>query len=247
MKCEDVRGLFSEYYDGETNQADEISLHLEGCADCNNEFEEFRSIFLHVSDIKETDVPVGFRQALVSYADGFYKGRKRHISITRHKFASAFASMAAAAAAVLVVWSIGIFDTGSVMYDDPQMFTEFATPQTAAGAFVEAFEVYDDLPRARFFDFDDETYDYVHDYPFAWHYMTTDEFSDEEITAFVIPETDDFIFFRSYFIETGYTGITTVIRPRFATAVVFLLIGIFLGFNTNRLAKYIERKSDNAL
>ena len=255
MKCEDVRNLFSEYFDDETEMASEITLHLDRCSDCRKEFEEYHKLLIDVANIEEPDVPDGFHQALVSYADGFYRGRKKHISITSHRFASVFGSLAAAAAAVLIVWFTGAFDTSPALLESPQMLAEVAAPQAAADAFEDVYDIPEYFPRARHFDFDDETYDFyigVFDepYPFVWHYMTTDEFTGEEISAFIIPEADTFVFFDEPFfepiiIEVGYMG-SPVIRPRFATAVVFLMIGLFLGYHLHRLNKYLERKSDNA-
>ena len=251
MKCEDVRDLFSEYYDDATKQAGEITLHLERCPDCSNEFEAYSKLVVDVASIKEPEVPDGFHQALVSYVDGFYRGRKRHISILSHRFTSVFASMAAAAAAMLFVWFTGIFDTGLVVYESPQMLAEFAAPQAAAEDFYQSWYVYEDFPLARHFDFDDETYDFVmgvfdEPYPYEWHYVQ----AYEEASPFIAPETDDFAFvdapfFEPVIIEIGYMG-RPVGRPNFTTAVVFLVIGLFLGYQVHRLVKYLERKSDNA-
>ena len=245
MKCEYVRELFSEYYDDETELSEKIALHLDECQSCSSEYEEYRSLLADVASLDEPDVPDGFRASLVSYADGFYRGRKKHISITSHRFVSVFGSMAAAAAAVLFVWFSSVFDTGAGMYERPEMLAEFAVPQAASETLYDYYEVFEDFPAARRFDFGDASYDYVSETPYLWHYMTVDEFTGEGVSAFVMPESDYFGFFEPIIIEVGYMG-SPVIRPRFATAVLFLIIGLFLGFNLHRLAKYIERKSDNA-
>ena len=228
MKCEDVQALFSDYYDRESELVEEISLHLEGCSDCSKDFVEYYNMLADVANIEETDVPDGFHQGLMSYADGFSRGRRKHISVTSHRFASVFASLAAAAAAVLFVWFSGVFDTGR-MYDDPQMFAEFE-PHAAARSFDEIY----DFPRERLFEAEDEAYDY----PLAWHIMATDEFTGDEISAFFIPETD-FAFFEP-------ATARPAMRPHFATAMIFLVVGLFLGLNTHRIIKHIERKSDYA-
>ena len=250
MNCENVQALFSEYFDKETELVEDISLHLDGCPVCSKEFLEYYSILADVASIEEPDVPYGFREALVSYTDGFVQGRKKRISITNHRIISAISSLAAAAAVVLVAWFSGVFDTGFVVYENPRMLAEFTMPQAVAGAFDEAFEVSGVSPRLGHFDFGDEAYDFIYEYPLTWPYMTTDEFTGEEISAFIIPESDDFDFIAESIIEpviigVGYMG-NPVVRPRFVTAVVFLIIGLFLGFSLHRLVNYIERKSDNA-
>ena len=254
MKCEDARDLFSEYYDDKTSLADDFTMHLESCPECNKEFEEFRTLLVTLANIEEPDVPDGLRTELVSYTDGFYKGRRRHISITTHRFTSMFGSIAAAAAAVLIVWFTGAFDTSPrVVYESPGMLAEFVVPQAAGGTFDEVRELYDDFPLARVFEFEEETYDFVigifdEPYPFEWH-LRGYEVTGEEVSGFIIPEAEGLIYFDPFvepiFIEVGYLG-SPVIRPRFATAIVFLIIGLFIGYQLHLLAKYIERKSDNA-
>ena len=236
MKCEDVQALFSDYYDGETELVEEISLHLEGCSDCSKDYVEYYNMLAYVANIEEPDAPEGLHRALVSFADGFFRGRKKHISVVSHRFTSVFASLAAAAAAVLFVWFSGVFDTGAGAYDGQQMFFEFAMPHAAAEVFVE---VYDDFHRERLFDLDDEAYDS----PFARHYMMIDEFTGDEISGILIPEADDFVFFEPVFAEET---VSPAIRPHFATAVIFLAIGMFLGLNVHRIIKHMERKSYDA-
>ena len=247
MKCEDVRDLFSEFYDGETEQASEIALHFDGCSVCKNEFDSYSRLLVEVTNLDEPDVPEGFHSALVSYADGFYRGRKRHISLTSHRFASVFGSLAAAAAAVLIVWFSGVFDTGAMA--QPEMFAEFAMPHAAAAEADEAWLVYDDAPLARGFYFEDETYDLYMGYfdepdPFAWHQIRYCEIRLEGFTGYVVANHDNLVFFGPL---TDYVEqYESPIRPHVAAAILFTFVGIFLGFNIHIFVKYMERKSNNA-
>ena len=257
MKCEEYQNLFSEYYDGSTNKSGDIAYHLDRCPECKNDYELYRRILDDVASIKEPDVPDGLRLLLVSHAEGFHKGRKKHISIISHRFSSVFASMAAAAAAVLFVWYTGIFGTDIIADEGREMLVELALPQAAAERYFENEDLSltgsfddDDFPLARRFDIDDAEYDFVmgifdEPYPYQWHYLQDFVPEHEEFSPLIITESHDFGFFEPIFIEVGYLG-SPVVRPHFATAVLFLIIGLFLGYHIHRLVKYIERKTNNA-
>ena len=247
MKCEDVRDLFSEYHDDETEQASEIALHIDGCPACKVEFEAYGRILADVASLEEPDVPDGFHAALVSYADGFYRGRKRHISLTSHRFVSLFGSLAAAAAAVLFVWFSGVFETYIVA--QPEMIAEFAMPHAVAGDFAapppaEAWAVHEDFPSMRVYEFEDEVYDLFMGYfdesdAYTWHYI-----SQEEFAALMISNYGDYVFFEpvaAYVVQSE-----SPTRPLVAAAILFTFVGIFVGFNIHIFVKYMERKSDNA-
>ena len=213
MTCEDVQVLFSEYYDNETKQASTIAMHLEGCPNCSQSYEEYRLFLSDIANIDEFDVPSGFHASLISHVDGFIKGRSKHISIKSHRFFGAVSSAAAAAVVVLVVWYTGVFDTGT--HENHQWAAEFHAPQAAAGVFAHD-------------DFDEVLTRHIPEAGF--------------ISGDSLPFPDPLL------IEVGYLGSpVTVIRPHFATAMVFLIIGLILGFNIHRLTKYIERKKNNAL
>ena len=238
MKCEDVRNLFSEYYDDETDKSGEIALHLDGCPDCTREFEEYRGLFIRLANIKEPEVPRGFRRELVSYTEGFYSGRKRHVSLIVHRFTSVLSSMAAAAAAVLVVWFIFAHDTGTAVDERPEMIAELAVPQAAA----EVYE-YDEPPFVRGFVFEEADYDFaIGIFDDEWYYA-----DDYDVWAWeeIITEAEDFGFFDPVFFDVGYDGSRSIL-PHFTTAAIFLVIGLFLGFVAYELLIYIDRKLDDA-
>jgi|GEM_PF-2195938 len=67
MKCERARELFSDYLEGNIEDALTISLrgHLDECPDCRDEFEGFKQTWGLLGSLPEVDPPVNLRHDLV--------------------------------------------------------------------------------------------------------------------------------------------------------------------------------------
>ena len=237
MKCENVRELFSEYYDGETSLDVEITEHLDGCPRCSEEYEKFFHMLEGVANLPEPEVPSGFRQGLMAHAEGYFRGRKT--GFTRVRFISALSSVAAAAASVLLVWYLGIFDTG-LHYESPDML---AMPM----AVMENFSFDDYYPQTGIAVGDAEREDLS---PLLR--VIEPEFDyDEEGFMGTGPFAEDTWVFEPWepvFVYVGYPVVVyvEVLRPNFLTAGIFLAIGLLLG-NVGRIARFIGRKRNDAI
>ena len=114
MGCETVRDLFSEFYDGVSEHAVDIRRHLDACAECRKEYDDFAALFAGFSELGEPDVPDGFHEALLSYVDGYAKSRRHFESKAWKSVRVGIGTVAAAAAAILLfVWQIGLPANGT--------------------------------------------------------------------------------------------------------------------------------------
>ena len=105
MGCETVRDLFSEYYDGVSEVALDIERHMESCAECRREYENFAALFASIAHFREPDVSEEFHASLVSYVDGYIKSRKHFMRRSWRSVRVGLGAVAAAAAAILLfVW-----------------------------------------------------------------------------------------------------------------------------------------------
>jgi len=137
MRCDDVRGLFSEYFDYEAgfeiDFEDEagvdfedkaaISAHLHECAECRLEYEKFRSLINELQSLPEPQLPTGFsdtlRQAINDHKANdkrenapFSEGGNTHQKAdNRSRWRIAYQGFAVAAAAGILfamVWFSGL-------------------------------------------------------------------------------------------------------------------------------------------
>jgi len=60
MRCENIRELFSDLYDGVANEDDEIAAHLRECPECAKDYEDYCNLLNELSDLPEPDLPEGF-------------------------------------------------------------------------------------------------------------------------------------------------------------------------------------------
>ena len=112
MNCDDVRKLFSDYFDksdfvrnnsDETDSLEEVSTHLQECPACAAEFEDYVRFINEIKSLPAPELPTGFHDALM---------RKVGLESRRRKRVAFMPYIAAAAASVLVVmlWVAGAFD-----------------------------------------------------------------------------------------------------------------------------------------
>jgi len=108
MNCNDIKSLFSEYYDGEnTVPLGDIKAHLSECAACRTEYNAYAQLITDVRNLPQPKVPPGFFEAMVDYVQNHEPGaavamprqirRKSHV-------VSQFISLAAVAAAIVLMF-----------------------------------------------------------------------------------------------------------------------------------------------
>ena len=120
MNCDDIRALFSEHFD---NELDEVSAHLQNCAECAGEFEEYTRLLNQVRNLPEPDLPAGFHDALMRGVRTEARRKKRMAFMP-------FAMSAAASFLVGLLWFSGAFNFSNENYD----FVPVAMPAPTAAA-----------------------------------------------------------------------------------------------------------------
>jgi len=119
MNCDDIRELFSEYYDAE-GPVDEVKAHLQDCAGCTKAFEEYTRLFDEVRALPESELPTGFHDALM-------RGVRMELRRKKRKAFMPFVMSAAASLLVAMLWFAGAFDFGAADYN----FAPVAMPMVA--------------------------------------------------------------------------------------------------------------------
>lgn len=276
MGCEKARDLFSECFDGVSAHSAEFEQHLEVCPYCRREYEDFVSLLESLATLPEPEVSGEFHTALLSYVEGYAKSQKHFVGRAWKSVRVGIGSVAAAAALVLLVWLTGWQAEEMPFYHDmaelPLTMRLVDETAVAMGEFDfdvddsfiedrEAFAMEAELDDADFAFGDDET-DLGLEVSFVVPPAEDADFFgepqreaadilDERLTGaggfFDEPLTGARTFSYDFF--EPVTIITTeqrVVRPHFLTAVVFLVVGVGLGYRIKRLVEYVERKINNA-
>ena len=129
MRCEDVKGLFSEIYDGVANEQAAALSHIENCPECKAEYESYSQLFNEIKELPEPELPLGFHefvmekiQDLVPPTDRTIdelldnietRNRKRKTGINKRgrQVTRRWAGVAAAACLLLAsMWAMRTFD-----------------------------------------------------------------------------------------------------------------------------------------
>ncbi|MCL2216469.1 MAG: hypothetical protein FWB91_05535 [Defluviitaleaceae bacterium] len=152
MDCDDIRGLFSEYYDGGESDED-VSEHLAGCSVCASEYEEYRRLIDELQNLPVSEPPFGFHENLMAgvrnYAE---KNRQAARRLVYKRFA-----FAAAAVLWAVVWISGglLINDANRIHDglpvEPIMPAGFDLPIEFSDELILPAEFEDFPPMARGF------------------------------------------------------------------------------------------------
>jgi len=60
MRCEDIRDLFSELYDGVADEEDEIAAHLQECNECAKDYMNYCNLLIELRELPTPELPEGF-------------------------------------------------------------------------------------------------------------------------------------------------------------------------------------------
>lgn len=122
MKCDEVRELFSDFFDG---GAQEISAHLSDCPACASEYENFCELMREIRDLPEPQLPSGFSDALVRGVHAEKRKRRRVVY-------QQFALLAAASVLLAVIWFTGVAENFAPR-DDVALYTDIAPARLLTG------------------------------------------------------------------------------------------------------------------
>ena len=104
MNCDDIRELFSDYYDGEDDTG-EVAAHLLSCAACADEYQTFAALFDEMKNMPMPELPAGFHQRLMH---GVNKEARRKKYVRYMPFAVSMA----ASILVALFWFAPMFGDG---------------------------------------------------------------------------------------------------------------------------------------
>jgi len=133
MNCDDIRGLFSGYFDGQLDdtEAAEITAHFEGCEACAKEYEFFCKMINDIRKLPSPALPPGFHGMLMKRVRG-----------ERRKRRGVFMPYLTAAASVLLV--VGLWFTFLPMFDgvvEPPMEYENLAEDLDAPIAIQPFNI----------------------------------------------------------------------------------------------------------
>lgn len=154
MKCEDVLGLFSVFYDKETECADEISAHLKKCPACALEYKNFCKIIKEIRKLPAPQLPSGFHdelmQGVIRSVDNMRKQRKKRV------FYRQFALAAAASVLIAFVWLSGVLNFDRRDFGEPLNYSDVIHMVESVAETEETGSFYDNLtPQAEVFLYED--------------------------------------------------------------------------------------------
>ena len=80
MNCKEAKALISEFYDRELNQeiSQALGKHLEGCLECQKEYDSFQKIMKVLNKLKTYDLPR-------DYLKGIKKAKNSNVSLFHKK------------------------------------------------------------------------------------------------------------------------------------------------------------------
>jgi hypothetical protein len=105
MNCDGVREFFSEFFDGESECAEEISAHLKNCVACAAEYEKFCELIEEVRALPQPQLPAFFSDDL---AQGVRLHTARKKQTGRRALFGQFSIAAAASFLIFAVWFTGL-------------------------------------------------------------------------------------------------------------------------------------------
>jgi len=155
MRCDDVRGLFSEIYDDVADEQAALLSHIENCPECKAEYESYSKLFDELKELPEPELPIGFHdsimekiQALVPPTDRTIdellenietrnRIRKNGINKKGRQVTRRWAGVAAAACLLLAsLWAMRTFDWPGMRSDEAfDMAYSLPQPVMDAAAF----------------------------------------------------------------------------------------------------------------
>ena len=128
MNCDDIRGLFSEYYDGGETDAC-LTEHFKECLDCASEYDKYRRLIDEVRNLPEPELPPDFHENMMAAV------RKHAAKNKQARNPRRYALVAAA-----ILWAVAWISGGFWVDYANEMGYELVAP--IGFAQVESFEAW---------------------------------------------------------------------------------------------------------
>jgi hypothetical protein len=94
MNCNEIRELFSEYYDSECGVSDAVTAHLKICEDCVDGYAAYKNLFDEIRAIPQPELPDGFHEKMMAAVKSA-KNKKDSFSMNARVWIKAGSVMAA--------------------------------------------------------------------------------------------------------------------------------------------------------
>jgi anti-sigma factor RsiW len=107
MRCDEVRALLPGHVDGGLRAADDVDVHLAGCAECRAELGSYRDLLVRLAALRdeEPEPPAALVQGVLAVAPSASPATRVLGSVQAHPVAYAMAGgMAVGATAVALMW-----------------------------------------------------------------------------------------------------------------------------------------------
>ena len=141
MRCNDIRELFSEYYEGEGTSSGEVSAHLQECPACALEYEAFARLINEVRELPQPTLPVGFHETLMRGVK--IAARKRRLPVYMPMVAAAAASIL-----VIAIWVSGVFEVGTDYWATPMAVSAPAPPMPPGAPAPQEMDIFEPMTDA---------------------------------------------------------------------------------------------------